>query len=224
MTLDLVVPTRSRLEKLNVCVDSLKEASSNIQEKTNIIIYVDEDEYDITSKTIKQVDEIRVLKEEFLAAKFWNNHLKNMTSDILCYLTDDIKMDKYCLKFALEALKKLDYDGLVGFNQVNQKGNSNCNAAFGLFSLKFADRFPNREVFYPEYSAFYLDEELMKYAISINKFIYCEDAKLEHYHPAFTGDKPDSTYFHHRRYKSRDIEIYRRRQEKNLIWGISFEK
>ena len=225
MKLDIVIPSRNRLKKLYDCIDSIREAVKEIPEvECTIHIFVDfgESLFDVVSDM--DIFIVHTLEEEYRAPLFWNKYLKTMEADVLCYLNDDIKLDKYCLKEALSFLKGLDYDGVIGLNQSNQTGTTNCSAAFGMIGSKFADRFPNREVFCPDYYCLYLDEELMKYAQSLNKFIFCNSAKLEHYHPSFTKEKPDDTHIHNRRHKQIDIEIYNLRKEKNLLWGESFEK
>lgn len=222
LMLDIVIPTKNRLDRLKVCIPSIQEAIKELDYQTNIILFVDtlKDKEELLQ--IFNNIEVKIMEEEYFTSRFWNKYLKNMTSDILCYLSDDIKLDKNCLKNGLKALKDLKYDGVIGFYQENQKGKSNCNAAFGLISKKFSDRFPDNQAFCPEYRCFYSDEELMKYAQSIDRFIFCREAKLDHYHPVFTGQKPDETYYHYRRNKQRDVKIYNQRKARNLLWGREY--
>lgn len=227
--LDIVIPSRNRIEKLKICITSIKEAIKELSDiETKIIIYIDSKEYAeeiYKEKSNIFVDvHIETLKEEYRAARFWNNYIKNMEADVLCYLNDDVKLDKNCLKYGLEELASLDNDGVVGFYQSNQVGTTNCNAAFGLISSEFADLFQDRQIMCPDYYCFYLDEELMKCAQSINKFIGSTKATLEHYHPVFTHQKPDETHKHLRRYKNRDINVYRIRNQKGYIWGKTFDR
>jgi len=232
MRLDIIIPTKNRLNKLKVCLDSVKEAIKEIPEvQVTTNIYVDTAEevmpvllliQEYSTKNSRVF--VAVMEKEYRAARFWNSYLQNIQAEVLCYLNDDIKLDKNCLIEGIKALETLHLDGVVGFYQSNQIGTTNCNAAFGLIGSKFADRFPDRQVFCEDYYCLYLDEELMKYASSINRFIGSTKSTLEHYHPVFTKEKPDETHIHNRRYKQRDIKIYNIRKAKNLVWGKSFER
>jgi len=229
MKLDIVIPSRNRLDKLKVCLESIENNLSDISPyRVNVKIYVDtEDERNNIRKYCKLGivgGQTILMKEEYRASRFWNSYLKTMEADILCYLNDDVKLSSTCLRDGLMDLCYLDYDGIVGFYQSNQVGTTNCNAAFGLIGSKFADRFPDRKVFCEDYYCLYLDEELMKYASSINKFTGSTKATLEHYHPVFTKELPDETHKWLRRYKQRDIKVHNMRKAKNLIWGNSFER
>lgn len=240
LKLDIIIPSKNRIKKLKNCIVSIYESITNLDNvETNITVYVDNDEEkEIINKKINNIYNtepilllgikininIEILKEPYKAPRFWNNYLKNMEADVLCYLNDDTRLDINCLKNGLEELSSLNYDGVVGFYQSNQLGTTNCGAAFGLIGSKFADRFPDRKVFCPDYYCLYIDEELMKYASSINRFIGSTKATLEHYHPVFTKEKPDETHIWLRRNKQKDIRTYNLRKAKNLLWGKTFEE
>lgn len=148
MKLDIVIPTRDRMDRLKVCLDSIKEATKQIPEiKTKTLVYFDTIEESTSISILYPEIKLGHIVKEYKAPNFWNNYLKNMDADVLCYLNDDIKLDTNCLIEGLKSLKELDYDGVVGFHQSNQTGKGNCSAAFGLISKKYSERFPDSKVF-----------------------------------------------------------------------------
>jgi hypothetical protein len=225
--LDVGVPTYMRREKLLSCIRSICEARLHCNPvAVHLHLYF---------SLIEELNEIKeheagkewisyhLLSEEFRAGRFWNGHLEGMEADALCYLTDDVRLDPYCLTNAWNKLQEVHFDGVVGLNIENAKDGHPVKAAFGMIGRVYADRFPQRQVFCPEYGAFYCDEELEKYARSLGRFHFCEEAKLTHSHPDFTRDGADATHKHHRRHKFEDVMIHNVRVKSGFLWGRDFE-
>lgn len=226
--LDIVIPTYGREQKLLETLISIRDARMMLHSvKAEVHLFFSnpqELERVREHEKGKQWIVYHLLGNEFLAARFWNAYLASMEADALCYLTDDIQLDYMCLSEGWNHLSLMGLDGVVGFKIENALDGQPARAAFGMIGKPFVDRFPNKEVFCPEYSCFYLDEELEMFSSKIGRFIFCEQARLRHSHPDFTGDGPDKTHIHHRRHKFRDIIAYKLRRKQKLIWGESFEK
>jgi len=230
MKVDIVIPTYKRINQLLSCIDSIKIARSNVFEhEIKLKIFVS------TIKEYQILDNLRIINfwtdiilmgKKYIAPIFWNDYLKEMKSDAMVYINDDVELDKNCIKEGIKALKSLNLDGVIGFKQFNAKPNAIvCKGAFGMIGSKFADRFPKRQVFCPDYIAFGLDTELWKFSESIGRFIYCETALLKHYHPTFTGQNKDETYQHNRKIgRNYDTQIRNLRGERGLLWGKTFER
>ena len=94
----------------------------------------------------------------------------------------------------------------------------------GLIGRKFAERYSNRQCFCPDYVSFYADSEVGDYAEKINKFYYCEEAKLIHYHPAFYKNEVDEA---HRQVRDKEANLDKvinaERKKLGLLWGKSFK-
>ena len=225
--LDVGIPTYMRKEKLRRAVVSVDEARSRCSPVVvHLHVYFSSDvEMNEFKEDFGDREWIRphLLHGDFRSSDFWNAHLEDMDADALCYLTDDIILDPDCLIKGWQALEDFNFDGVIGFNITNAKDGQPCKAAYGIVGKKFANRFPNRHVFCPEYACFYLDEELEKFSTSISRFRFCESAKLRHYHPDFTGDKPDQTHTHHRRNKFHDVMVHNMRVKRGYLWGKDFE-
>lgn len=151
------------------------------------------------------------------------NHFKSdFEYDVQFGICDDMEMQEGCLKSAFECFNKNfpDLDGLVGFNQVNIP--DGCQVAACMVGRKFAERFPNRIVYCPEYHHFGVDVECLEYAKSVNKYVYCPEAKVYHHHPAHSDYKQDGTYKLLRKFAVNDHSIQAERKAKGLVWGKNF--
>lgn len=199
---DIVILTYNRSEKIKVAIQSILD---NRISNYRIVVYP---EYENLG-TVKKL----------------NEHLKFTRSDIIVYLADDVKLYPDCLEKAVQCMQSNfpEFDGLVGINQVNIP--NGCKSAFGLIGRKFADRFPDKQCFCPDYIHFYVDTEVGQYAQEVKRFKFCEEAKLIHYHPSVCSEMIDQTHITLRnRSKQRDDETWQKRQRKGLLWGRTFDR
>jgi len=162
--------------------------------------------------------------KEYRVPDFWNSYLLNMTADAIMYLNDDVELFEDTLDVVLEEFPAHfpDYDGVMGLNQINIKDVNKVESAFGVIGSKYAERFPNKQVWCPAYSRFYGDWELWKYAKEINRFYFCEYARINHFHPSLNREWEDSTHNDVRKFLQEDKKMFRQRQTNNLLWGKSY--
>jgi len=224
MKLDVVIPTLNRRDKLQVAINSIIRTAKNGNVKLSVFFSIPEEiKYwepffsGIENISLRYVDNYQV-------PLFWNTYLHEMQADALCYLNDDIELLNDTLDIILWEFPRRfpDYDGVMGLNQVNILDQNKVDAAFGVIGKKFAERFPYKQVWCPDYYRFYADSELQKFATELNRFYYCSDAKLFHYHPSLNPKWEDETHTIVRRWLSKDRKIYRARQEAGLLWGKSY--
>ena len=136
---------------------------------------------------------------------------------------DDMTFFTNAIDIAMEVMEDNfpDGDGVIGFNQTNLP--NFCKAGFVLVGRKFIDRFPDSEMYCPDYSHYFSDPEFMAYAESVGKFVYAEDAKVLHFHPSVTG-KQDETSRHSRTHWKKDKDTSNKRKDRDLLWGRDFVK
>lgn len=229
ITVDVVLPTYQREEMLRRTLTSIHSAIELCRDKVEVKVF-----YSLEEEWKKAKEEMQYswlwhemlpsLHDDFRAINFWNWYLKQMGSDALVYLTDDILLDRFCLLIAIEEIKKMDLDGVVGFHIDNRtEERQPCLAAFGVVGKKFAERFPDRAVFCPDYYSLFADLELQAYAESVGRFKFQSACRLVHYHPSYTNEVPDATHLHTRRRVSRESGIYLEREKAGLLWGESFK-
>lgn len=217
MTFDLCIPTFNRKEKLLRCVNS-------IPKQKNIKIWLYFDNNDKTANDFYSNDYIEkvIMPKKYQAFGIWNYHLQKFNKDIFIYLCDDTDLYPNTLNMVEKHFKEKfpDTDGVVTFKQANMKG---TDSAMGCIGRKFIERYPDNQVFCPNFVSFYADTELGDYAKKLNKFYYGEDCLINHYHP-ITGISMDSTHHIIRgKDKTIDIQINALRREQNLLWGESLK-
>lgn len=223
MYIDIVIPTLNRLKKLKNCVGSIVKAKKEHQ--IHLYVYCNNRyDFNVATELVLTYKWVTVvLFEEYRVPEFWNNHMKKTQADIMIYLNDDILMFEDCLDAIENSFIERfpDYDGVIGINQENIP--DGLDTAFGAVGRKYANRFPDRQFYCPDYYRFYGDSEIGDYAKKINKFYFCKEAKITHLHPSFYPELKDTTHATVRTYLARDREINTLRKNKNLLWGESFE-
>jgi hypothetical protein len=203
---DIVIPTWRRPEKLARCIASIEH-----QTYPNIGIHAIED------------------TDRLFAFGVWNRFLRTWKGgDCFVYLCDDVELSPGCISAAISDLAQHwpDGDGMVGFHQSICGKDGWSASAMGLVGREFADRFPDRQLFCPDYTRFHADSELGAYARSQRRFSYCQAANLIHYHPAHVKSEMDET---HRVVRepgavAADKVSYEARKAGRLVWGASFER
>ena len=216
MTFDLVIPTYKRKDKLIRCLESIPNVSN-----LTIWIYCDNND----TETCYEINKLYPYVHTVIASKkrqafgIWNYHLYfNLQADAMIYLCDDTEF--YPNTFAnLEKHfqeKFPDTDGVVTFKQANIKGS---DSAMGCIGRKFAERYPSKQCFNPNYVSFYADTDIGDYAKKLGKFHYAEDCKINHYHPSIFKNEKDFTHDIIRGIdKDIDTEIHKIRKEQGLLY------
>ena len=149
-------------------------------------------------------------------------HTSNLNLSFLMG-ADDMIFHPGAVQKAVDAMNEYfpDGDGVIGFNQSNLIGH--CEAGFTLIGHKFLKRFEGQDFFCPDYKHYYADTELWKYVKSVDKFYYCEEARVDHYHFSVTGEK-DSTALISQQSREVDKETARKREEQGFLWGRDFKR
>lgn len=234
MKLYVVIPTYKRIKKLYRCIRSILES---IGQNYRIAVMVDGNDYN-TYKAVKNMGissvDSHLSFERLLAPGNWNKFFKLYQGkewDGALWLCDDTEIYPDCLKKAVGCLIKNfpDTDGIVGINQTCPGHPEYKGMPYGqvLIGRKFVERF--KEVDYQvccvDYKWQFQDEELWEYAKSLNKFVFCKEAKMLHYHPSRMPEQMDETHKLSRLPSIRawDQRTYKERKRRELIWGKNWE-
>lgn len=229
MKLDIVIPSYHRLESLDKCIKSIFIAEQNIENQhTEVYVHLYlTDDGDLMHCAVKYRDIANVAVHlcTYRVPDFWNTHLAGTDADMVMTCNDDVEILPDTLNTIINQFqdKYPDFDGVLGLNQANLPADQALQSAFTVIGIKYADRFPERQVFCPAYDRFYGDKELGMYAESIGKFYYCAEAKIHHFHAAFYPERKDATHESVRTYLDGDKRKWRQRQAKGLLWGKTFE-
>jgi len=220
MIVNVIIPTYDRIDILKKTIDSLID--SNYPE---IMIWI---LVDGNRKMIPEIVDycpeknIKILhnKRRMDAVFSYNKILSVIDNDgAILNATDDLVFHPGTIKTAVKTLFRLfsDGDGVIGMNQYQEGKPKGRKYAFCLIGRKFADRYPDRKIYCPDYIHFNSDRELGFHAQTIKRF---------HFHPAATIVHiriPDRTTKLGLRVYARDKKVYRERQARKILWGLSFK-
>jgi glycosyltransferase involved in cell wall biosynthesis len=142
-----------------------------------------------------------------------NRVLKEWDSDYYIYASDDLFFPPNLIEYAMARMQKCFPDGF-GVISIGKKHRS----AFGLFGCKWADHFPNRQVFCPDFIHYAGDSELHRTVTKLGKFAFPPERESMVRHARMK----DETWRLARRVRTRDHRIRTEREEKGYMWGVDF--
>lgn len=223
MKFDIVIPSKNRIEKLTFCLNSLFRSIGDFDNIYLALYLGTEEEVKHFSSLFQWVDDKISISylAEYRVPTFWNSYLKNsLRGDAMLYCNDDVEFFDDTIREAFTAYESIfpDTDGVLGLNQCNITDINKVEAAFGIIGAKYADRFPNRQVYCPDFLRFHGDWEMWQYARYINRFYFASEARINHHHPC-TGVPKDETHIAVRQYLQQDRSTFHKRQSLGLLWG-----
>lgn len=178
MRVTIIIPTYDRLKSLRQTIKSILEGS---HKDIRILIVIDGNP---EMKVAFPFSPTAIIRNE--ERRDWvfsmNRALKEMEeTDAVLYASDDLKFPPNAISKAVAMLKSSfpDGDGLIGLKQ----SCAGVDSAFGIMGKKFIDRFPDRQVFCPDYIHYVSDVEIGQFAKSIGKFYLYNDVVLAHDRP-----------------------------------------
>jgi len=213
MHVDVIISTYDRLEQLKKCIKTILQSE---HKDVSILVMVDGNKGMLDAvKALPVTTFFNPQRKEYVISM--NILLKHSKIGAVLYGSDDLVFPPKCISNAMAALKKHfpDVDGLVGIRQQNRPHGS--KSAFGLVGRKFVNRFPNNQMFCPDYVHYGSDTELADFARSINRFIFCKEAMVLHLDLRDKTDKLARTMF------EKDGVTRRTRASKGLLWGREFK-
>lgn len=216
--IDIIIPTRNRLQKLYRTIESIPIDNSLIR----IVIVCDGDENTFLMLTRGDFVDRRMLilqNSSQMGSVYSRNRAIEYCDDGVLYATDDIVFDRDSISNAISSFNTLfnDDDGVIGFKQINSTYHP---TGVALVGRNFIKRYPNRKLFYPKYFHFSC-QEVHEHAVKLNRFHLNELAMIEHFHPDKNREDLDSTHSDARKFKDEDFKLRRKRKELGLIWGYN---
>ena len=142
-----------------------------------------------------------------------NRILKEFDSDYYVFASDDLFFPPDCITCAMARMQECFPDGF-GVISIGKKNKT----TFGLFGRKWADHFPDRQVFCPDFIHYAGDSELMRTVRTLDKYAFPpkRDSSVQHSRPK------DDTWRMARGVRTRDHAIRDERYAKGYIWGVDF--
>ena len=220
MIVNVIIPTHDRIDLIKKTIDSLLNSD---HPELRLWICVDGNRNMI--RDIKDYCPDRNLKivhnkRRKDAVFSYNRILSVIDNDgAILNATDDLVFYPKTISTAVNKLKDTfrDTDGVIGFNQYQDGNPKGRKYAFCLIGRVFADRYPGHQIYCPDYIHFNSDRELGFYAQNVRRFCFLPAAKIVHIR------LPDRTTQLGRVVYARDKTIYRERQARKIVWGLSFK-
>lgn len=210
----IIIPSCSST-RTPMLIETVKSIQAGSYKNVHPVIVADGNQR-IYKDTLNQLHNITVIsnKERMDWVFSTNRVLKEFDSDYYIYASDDLFFPPDCIKYAMIKMQERFPDG---FGVVSVGKKHRC--AFGLFGRKFADHFPNRQVFCPDYIHYGSDSELWRTVSKLGKFTFIphRESSVRHARPK------DDTWRLARAVRTRDHALYLKREELGLSWGIEFK-
>ena len=210
MHVDVIISTFNRFNQLKKCIKTIKESS---HKDVSILVMVDGNKNILEEVKAEPVTMFfNATRKDFVVSM--NTLLSHSEKGAVLYGSDDLEFPSDCIFNAVAALEKHfpDTDGLIGLKSVN------IPSAFGLMGRKFINRFPNNQVFCPEYIHYASDWELGRFAETIHRFYHSQEAIVHH-----VKTLSDITTKLAVMVKSHDEALRLARIKKGACWGIDFK-
>ena len=214
--IDLIIPTRNRLQKLERCLHSIPSSAGGLPIRVTVVCDGDP----VTARhLLAGPNSTRVVNvKEHSGSVYCRNLVSQAVEDALLYATDDIEFLENAIGEAVKVMEEHfpDGDGVVGFNQIN--ANKFSVAGVALMGQRFLRRYPERKFLFPDYFHFSC-QEIEYLGKKLGKILLAEQAEIVHYHPSFVKHERDVTHVEARLYRKNDRSLSNERYDKGLIWG-----
>lgn len=156
-----------------------------------------------------------------------NEMVARSDAEIVVVLADHIVPDKDFLVHVAIAFEDRfpDLDGLVGLKIANMDPLPGVREyCFFAAGRKFIERFPDAQLFCPDYYHFYADTELGRGANEAGAFYFAEEARINTFQVNNGRADIDATWRASRSRKKEDDAQNARRRENGLLWGRTFDR
>lgn len=218
--IDILIPTRNRLEKLKRMMASTPQEAAGVEIWMRILCDGDAEtfKYLLDNRNHIQGNISLTYSSGNVGSVWMRNQEAPGCPDAIIWAVDDMIFQPGAIEAAIKAMWERfpDEDGVIGFYQ---QGQSQFNpAGVGLMGKPFLNRYPGRRPFFPEYNLFAC-QEIEWLGSKLGKFYLCPEAKIYHFHPNHHQKEMDQTHIEGRIRRLGDVMIKDKRKEAGLIWG-----
>jgi len=209
----IAIPTCSS-SRIPMLIKTVETIQAGEYKNVHPVILADGNPH-ICEVALKQLHHVTIISNK--ERRDWvfsiNRILKEFDSDYYIFASDDLTFRPGSIKCAMAKMQECFPDG---FGVIALAKKNKCT--FGLFGRKFADHFPDRQVFCPDYIHYSSDSELMRCVRALDKYAFPPERESMVLHARLKDD----TWRLARAVKSRDHWVRHAREEKGYLWGIDF--
>ena len=209
----IAIPTCSS-NRIPMLINAVETIQAGEYKNVHPIILADGNPH-IYKEALKRLHSVTVIANEKRVDWVFsiNRIFREFDSDYYIFGSDDLTFRSGSIKCAMAKMQECFPDG---FGVIAIAKKDKCT--FGLLGRKFANHFPNRQVFCPDYIHYASDSELMRCVRALGKYAY----PLERESMVLHSRMKDETWRLARQVRTRDHAIRDKRIEKGYLWGIDF--
>lgn len=211
----IAIPTCSS-SRIPMLIRGVESIQANTYKNVHIVVVADGNPEIFAEVLKKKFNELSIiLNNKRMDWVFSMNRMfKEFDSDYYIFAADDLFFPPACIEYAMIKMRQCFPDGF-GVVGIGKK----LKCAFGLLGRKFAEHFPGRQVFCPDYIHYGSDAELWWTANKLEKIAYIA------HRPSSVGHHKmkDETWRLAETRRARDNVIYHQRKKMGLSWGIDFK-
>lgn len=220
--IEVIIPTRFRLNKLLACLESIPAACGS--ERISVTIVCDGDQKTAQAMTKEVMVDKVIYVREHRGSVYCRNLATQTVEDALICAVDDMVFQALAIREAAKVMRDKfpDDDGVVGFYRADRdhtkiEKTTGFYAGVSLVGQKFLQRFPNRRLFYPGYFLF-AAQEMTNLAVKLGRIAMAERAPIFHYSPR-KGGQMDRTHMEGRLWSRKDRGLMHQRTQEGQLWG-----
>jgi GT2 family glycosyltransferase len=206
----IVIPSTGRPGQLRKSIEQLQTTLNGHDVEIITVIECDPD-------SVKAVEGlgVKVLsRDEHKGPVYgWNEGAAIATGDYLVMAADDLTWGKNWLDESFKALDSIGGSGVVGFNDLSKGGDLGTHY---LVSRDYAIDKWGGVLAVPHYKHYWLDVEATARAKQDRRYIWAENAVVEHRHHLWGKAKEDATYKRGDGMMKIDGKTYKKRQRKRF--------
>lgn len=205
----VILPTRERPEQARRCLERLWQTAVGYD--VEAVAVVDQDESTVAAISGAGLGRVIALPERVGAVRAWNIGATAASGDVLVLAADDLWWFHGWVGEMLEQMARFPTgDGMVGFNDLAQDGN--ILATHYAVSRRFAIEHFGGVLVCPHYRQYFVDNEATARARRANRYIWAQNAVVEHRHPCWRKAELDGLYTASSQFMKVDGETFVRRR------------
>lgn len=234
-TIDIVIPTLNRLEKLKrmlASVPKLDWVKAKIVFDNDPIRHPHEKDRHscpqqsqfIRSDWYRDEEKRKVIgsiisMEMHRGSAACRNYITPLCMDGVLPATDDVVFRPGAFEKMLKQFNDTfpDDDGVLGIRQHNEEKRFHPTGVC-LVGQQFLQRYPGKLLYYPRYFHF-AAQEIWWHAETVKRFAVTEEILLDHLHPGFMPEEMDETHKITASHRTLDHMVRNARKKAGSIWG-----
>lgn len=224
--ISIILPSYERPTLLIGALQNIEsQISSDYEIEVVVVVDDDIDGFDVSSNYFDKTDKVLGItigrKQKYSHIAAWNLGLANASGNLFVHMGDDGRFHGNALQLAYNTHKdKLSGYGMVAFNDLNMNGDTQVGTHV-FFDKQFCKDVLGGVMCVPHYKGYCVDLEFNERARGAGKYVWCQQAVLEHLHSSNGKRELFEDEMTRTQYSPEDTALFERR--KTLGFPNDFE-